>query len=236
MRKLTFLVATILLAFSTTALADHEHHAKKAVSKADARIYGEYLETRNMDVWSGQCFANAEFGLAGDQAIMAWRIQKGTWNNVSLDGLSVVGVVRAASTLGSFFTNAYPAKAVLVFDSKATAEQRAALQAFVQASGGHAYDDIVRAETAPISFAMDYDGEMAVAGRMQAGSLVGITTRMLTDKDHICGHEEVLFEPLIDTTHAMPGVATLDQYLGQGLGVSWTLSGKRSAFAGSFAR
>ena len=32
------------------------------------QIAGDYVETRSADVWTGPCFANAEVGLAGDQA------------------------------------------------------------------------------------------------------------------------------------------------------------------------
>jgi hypothetical protein len=34
----------------------------------------------------------------------------------------------------------------------------------------------------------------------------------------------------------MPAVAALDQFNGDGLGVTWTLHEKRSAFVGHFAR
>ncbi len=36
----------------------------------------------------------------GDQAIVAWRVSKGEWQGVKLDGLSVVGVAKASGTLG----------------------------------------------------------------------------------------------------------------------------------------
>jgi hypothetical protein len=36
--------------------------------------------------------------------------------------------------------------------------------------------------------------------------------------------------------HAMPAVAELDSFKGEGLGVSWVSHGRRSAFVGSFTR
>ncbi|MFY9570107.1 MAG: hypothetical protein WAV20_01735, partial [Blastocatellia bacterium] len=62
-------------------------------------ISGDYIETRSADVWTGSCVANGEMNLAGDQAILAWRVNKGEWKGVSLEGLSVVGVVKANATL-----------------------------------------------------------------------------------------------------------------------------------------
>ena len=40
-------------------------------------IQGIYMETRTCQVYTGPCFANAEIGLAGKDAIMAWKIQQG---------------------------------------------------------------------------------------------------------------------------------------------------------------
>src|SRR5882672_7696480 len=121
MRKLIFVsaVALNLLLLVATAQA--------------TEISGDYIETRNADVWTGACVANGELNLAGDQAILAWRISAGAWKGVPLDGLSVVGVVKAAATLGDQFNNPYPARAVMIVDSKATAEQQKALVGFAQA-------------------------------------------------------------------------------------------------------
>ena len=54
------------------------------------QIQGDYVETRSADVYTGQCFANGEVNLVGNEAIMGWRIEQGEWNGVSLNGLAVV--------------------------------------------------------------------------------------------------------------------------------------------------
>src|SRR6266851_9461853 len=76
-------------------------------------IRGEYIEARTADVYTGPCFANSEVGLAGDLAVMGWKIEKGSFQGVNLDGLSVMGVLRASGTLGDVTATAYPVKAVL---------------------------------------------------------------------------------------------------------------------------
>jgi len=45
---------------------------------AQGHINGDYIESRSADVYTGQCFANGEVGLSGDQAILAWHIRSGT--------------------------------------------------------------------------------------------------------------------------------------------------------------
>jgi hypothetical protein len=59
-------------------------------------ITGDYIEVRSADVYTGPCFANSQVGLEGKQAILAWHVQKGSWQGVDLSGLSVVAVVGRA--------------------------------------------------------------------------------------------------------------------------------------------
>src|ERR1700741_1922726 len=94
------------------------------------QISGDYIETRSADVYTGQCFANGEVNLVGNEAIMGWRVEQGEWNGVSLNGLAVVAVVRAKATLGDPYADPYPAKSVIVVDDHANAHQREALVAF----------------------------------------------------------------------------------------------------------
>ena len=67
------------------------------------QIRGAYLETRSADVYVGQCFANGEMNTAGQEAIVAWHISQGQWDGVSLDGLTIVGAIKAQATLGDPF-------------------------------------------------------------------------------------------------------------------------------------
>ena len=65
-----------------------------------ADVTGKYVEARTCDVWTGPCFANADMNLGGKNAVMAWKVDKGTFDKVSLNGLSVVAVISARDTLG----------------------------------------------------------------------------------------------------------------------------------------
>lgn len=224
MRRFMFIAALLLSVLTLSATGQAQ------------QISGDYIETRSADVWTGACVANGEVNLAGDQAILAWQVKKGNWKGVSLEGLSVVGVVKAAATLGDQYNNPYPAKAVLIVDDKATAEQQKALIGFAQGMGGELFKNVVRVEVAPIRMEVSHEGGHYGKTFLRAGSIAGIETRSLSGKDHLCGNEEVYYQPLTPITHAMPAVAELDEYTGPGLGVSWATHGKRSAFVGSFAR
>src|SRR5882724_4585256 len=122
MGKLFFSMVLIILALSTFALA--------------RQIRGDYIETRSADVYTGSCFANGEVNLVGNQAILAWHVQSGSWDGMQLDGLTVAAAVRARATLGDPYANPYPAQAVLIVDEQANPQQRAALVAFAKQMGG----------------------------------------------------------------------------------------------------
>ncbi|HSP05948.1 MAG TPA: DUF1326 domain-containing protein, partial [Acidobacteriota bacterium] len=197
-----------------------------------AEIEGNYVESRSADVYTGPCFANSEVGLAGTEAILGWQIEKGSWQGVPLDGLSVVAVARASATLGDPFSNPYPAKAVLIVDEKASAAQQAALREFAHSMAGDLLSNVVLIKAAPISFHSQLHGSTV----LEAGQWAAVETRSIGEKDHLCGNEETYYDPLTPMNHSMPAVATISRYDGPGLGESWTTHEKRSAFVGTFSR
>jgi len=208
--------------------------AAPAVAASAGKIRGDYIETRSADVYTGTCVANSEVNLTGTEAILAWHIKEGSWNGVPLDGLGVVGVVKANATLGDPFTSPYPAKSVLIVDSRANAEQQTALKAFAQSMAGDLLKNIVKVESTPIQVEVG-EGDRHGYAKLTAGSLAQIETRSLHGKDHLCGNEDVYYQPLTELMHAMPAFTLNDEFTGRGLGVTWKLNGKRSSFVGNFS-
>jgi len=197
-------------------------------------IYGNYVEARTADVYTGPCFANSEVGLTGQLAVFGWKITNGTWNGVSLNDLGVVGVVRASSTLGDVYHTAYPVKAVLIVDERANAEQRLALQSFAKHMSGDLLQDVVRVDYQPIDMSFANGDLHSMKATLTAGNLAKIETRALNEGDHICRNEEVWYRPLTKVEHAMPAFALANTFKGQGLGEQWSSPDKRSAFVASF--
>jgi hypothetical protein len=195
------------------------------------QITGDYVETRNADVYTGHCFANAESGLVGNTAILGWHIRNGGWQGVALNGLSVAAVIRAQGTLGDPYSHPFPAQAVLIVDVQATTQQQKALVSFVQYAGGELTAQIVRVESAPVELAIPSHG----VAMLRAGYDITVKTRALNHGDHLCGNEETYYPPLTGLAHFMPVVAVTDEYRGDNLGMTWELHGKRSAFVGAFA-
>jgi len=198
-------------------------------------VKGEYIEARTADVFTGACFANSEVGLVGNLAVMGWRIEQGAWQGVKLDGLTVVGVVKAKSTLGDVNNASYPVKSVLLIDERATPEQREALKALAQRMGGDLLNDVAKVEYTPMSFNVEDNNVHSAAATLTAGNLAKIKTRAISKGDHICSNEEVWYRPLSKVDHAMPAYALAHDYKGDGLGTKWSSPDKRSAFVASFS-
>lgn len=197
-------------------------------------VRGEYIEARTADVYTGPCFANAEVGLTGDLAVMGWKIEKGSFQGVNLDGLSVMGVIKASNTLGNVIDSVYPVKAVLVIDQHANAEQRIALKGFAQKMGGQLLADVVRVDYQPIEFSMADNSVHSRKAIMTAGNEVKLETRPMTDADQICHNESVWYGPLTPVEHAMAAYTVANGYNGKGLGTVWNYSGNRGSFVGTF--
>jgi hypothetical protein len=193
-------------------------------------IKGHYLEARTCDVWTGPCFANAEMNLGGKQAVMAWKVDEGTFDGVRLDGLGVVAVVVSSDTLGLEQTG--PAKAVLIVDQKANDAQRQALIGLAHKEGGKLLHNVVEVKSAAIELTV-----CACAGNacycLKAGA-AHVETRCLdTHHDKVCGNESAFYPPLADVK-AKPAVAVTHGYTGSGFGETWSESDRRGAYVGSF--
>ena len=201
-----------------------------------ADISGEYLEARTCDVYTGPCFANGEIGIAGKEAVMAWRIDQGKWEGIDLSGLGAALIIKSNDTLGfggSFYVKPDKIKAVIIVDSKADAEQKAALIHFVKENAPKLADDVVKIEEAPITLTNDH---LSGRGVFTAGKLSKIETRALAKGDCVCSNESVIYPPLAKVENAHAAYTVNMTYAGEGLDRTWSTVNKRSAFLATFEK
>ena len=64
-------------------------------------IKGAYVEARTAEVFAGGCVINGEAATTGREALMAWKVDRGSFEGVSLNGLAVVAAGQAGSSRGS---------------------------------------------------------------------------------------------------------------------------------------
>jgi hypothetical protein len=206
------------------------------VASAAPKISGEYLEARTCDIYTGPCFANAEMDLAGKEAVMAWRVEQGGWNGVSLSGLSVAVIANSEKTMGN--TGIFPMKAgkirsIILVDERATSPQRDALVAFAKDSAKEFTQDVVRVDAAPMYLDNDH---LAGKGTFTAGEIAKIETRGLKAGDCVCTNEMVFYQPLTKVSDFSPAFSDTLSFTGKGLNNTWTTHGQRSAFLATFRR
>lgn len=197
-----------------------------------AEITGQYVEARTCDVFTGPCFANADTSLTGRNGVMAWRVERGAFNDVKLDGLGVVAVLSARETLG--LKQTYAGKAVLIVDAKATAAQRDALVKFAKQQGGDLLGDVVAVKSATVDLSICECKENGCAV-VKAGD-VRIETRCLDKKhDRGCGNEWAFYPPLSKGVAAKPAITVEHAFGGKEFNETWSDSERRGAYVGTFA-
>ncbi len=206
-----------LAAWSGTALAGN--------------ISGEYLEIRSCSVYTGPCFANAETGVTGREALMAWKIEQGKHNGVDLAGLKAVMAITAGETLGVADELEKSVKAVILADEKANQQQRNALVDFVKSRAGKLAKDVQKVEFLAIDLKLDHADMVA---DLKAGRDVTIRTRKLAQTDCVCTNEVVFYPPLTKVDNYAPAFALEGRYSGRGLGTAWSQPDTRSAFLATF--
>lgn len=202
-----------------------------ALASAD-EVTGTYLETRTCQVYTGPCFANAETALAGKDAVMAWNIEDGKHAGVDLAGLSVVVCMSGSDTLGFGGVNDPKSlKSTVIVDNRATPQQREALISFAKEHAGRAGKEVVRIDDAPIQMSLDLG---SLAGRLEAGKMVKLSTRKAKASDCICTNEVAYYPPLAKLQNFAAGVSIEAEYKGRGLGTTWSTPNSRSAYMATF--
>ncbi len=225
------MIRRILLAAFALALTVSAVPLNASNKLTDIRAAGMYVEARTCDVWTGPCFAEADFNVGGKQGMMAWRIDKGQAGDVSLDGLSVVAVISAANTLG--IEQRSPSKCVILVDSKANQEQRDALVRFAQQQGGKLLANVLKVHSQPIEI-ITCPCKTTACAEVDAG-VAKLKTRCLdAEHDKVCGNEYAYYPPLAKNVRAIPAGVIHHAFRGQGLGATWSDSDRRAGYVGSF--
>jgi hypothetical protein len=196
-----------------------------------SEITGRYVEARTCDVWTGPCFANADHNLSGKNAVLAWKIDQGTFENVRLDGLGVVAVLSASNTLG--LEQSGPATTALIIDRRATDAQRDALVKFVRRQGGKLLQNIVAVERADVRLDV-CECKNESCAEVKAGQATIKTRCIDAEHDKACGNETAFYPPLTRGVQARPAAATEAGYGGRSLPNTWREFDRRGAYVGTF--
>ena len=190
-------------------------------------VQGEYIEARSASVYVGACHYGAEFVEGGKEATLVWNIQHGSWNNVSLDGLTVVAVVSAKRNLA---IDTETRKSVLYLDPSTTSEQRAAVSDLLTTKQADVLGEVVSTQTAAIEFTKQdtkYD--------VTIGEVLTLSANRYPCVNCTQPHQ-IWYKPLTTIQNAIVGKSEIYRYKDTYLPVMWQQSGSaNNVFVGSFS-
>jgi hypothetical protein len=194
-------------------------------------ISGSYVEARTAEVFTGGCIMGSEAETMGKEAVLAWKVDRGAFNGISLDGLSVVAAVAGDKNLGIQEIGGEKAviRSTVFVDQRANAAQRLALVAMASELANGTMGTIVNVAPAPIQFA---EGNVEIA---VAAGQVALEITKHPQHEETCGAMQ-WFHPLSSVDAAEIGLASQHSFTGSGLGIKWSYPNKRSAFFGTFSR
>ena len=204
--------------------------ASSPLMAGSGSVSGTYVEARTAEVFTGGCIMGSEAETVGKQAVLAWKVDRGSFNGISLDGLSVVAAVAGDRNLGIQEIGGAKAniRSSVFVDDRANAAQRIALVAMATELSKGTVGTVVSVTSTPIQFA-DQDHAVHVAAAQ-----VSLDVNKHIPHDPSCGAQQ-WFHPLSSVVDATVGVADQNAFTGTGLGTKWSDPNKRSAFFGTFS-
>src|SRR3954454_1479595 len=125
-----------------------------AARGAGNSISGSYVEARTAEVFTGGCIMNGEAGTTGREALLVWKVDRGSFDGVPLNGLAVVAAIAGDQNLGirEIGGAAAATKAAIFVDERATPAQRSALVAMAKQHSNGMVSQVVELSSSPIQF------------------------------------------------------------------------------------
>jgi hypothetical protein len=201
-----------------------------SLAAGGSSVTGQYVEARTAEVFTGGCVMGSEAETMGKQAVLAWKVDRGTINGVSVDGLAVVAALAGDVNLGLHEIGGSQAtvRSVVYVDERANPVQRMALVSLAN-DMTRRIGTIVQVTPAPITFA-----DQGESIHVSTSNVALDVTKEITH-DPSCGAQQ-WFTPLASTDHAHMAQADQNAFTGSALGTKWSDPNKRSAFFGTFSK
>jgi hypothetical protein len=217
MRKALLTMLAMILAVSALVF----------VSKAEnVSVRGEYVEVRTASVFAGACHYNGEVVTTGRDALMAWNVTSGKWQNVDLSGVRALAIVSSAANLSE--QNAARQSEVII-DSAASNEQSQAMLSALKQRYASSLGEIVAVRNAPVTFEHK-DRTYTVKADDATINVEAMPNDLCCKMPNM-----VWYKPLVGLENRKVGYTLNATYSGKSVGEPWGRSGENSAFYGTFS-
>ncbi len=190
-----------------------------------APVRGRYVEARTASVFAGACHYGGERTTAGREAVLAWKIEAGAHEGVSLAGLDVVAVVAAQDNLA----DAAERESIVYLPEGTDDATRDAALAWLESEHAAAVGTVRDVRLAAIELE-SANGSFAV----RAGDAVRLVGSDVADRACCKMPSNVWYRPFAKVEQ--PIVGRVDEFAcdEQALDRRWSTSGENCAFTGAF--
>ena len=214
-----FWIVASVLAFCAAAIV--------VTSRAqNSSIKGDYVEVRTASVFAGACHFNGEVTTTGRDALMAWNITSGQWDEVDLTGLRAIAVISADDNLSNA---AATRRSEIILDQSASHAQHVALLNAIKARYAAALGEIVSVRSAAISF--KHEGKVYEVSSADAA----INVEAMPN-DLCCRMPNLVwYDPLVPLGQRKVGYTIKALSAGHAAGDASERAGENSAFYGNFS-
>jgi hypothetical protein len=190
-------------------------------------IKGDYVEARTASVFAGACHYNGEVVTTGRDAVMAWKINSGTWKGTSLAGVQAVAILTADSNLGDEKT---ARRAEIIVDDAATEAQAAALVEALKTKYSAVLGELKSVRRAPLSFKHE-----ARSYHVEAAGTAALSIEAMPN-DECCKMPNLIwYAPLVPLVGRKVGYTAKALVIDSQVGEKWERGGENSAFYGDFS-
>lgn len=189
-------------------------------------VQGEYVEVRTASVFAGACHYNGELTTSGRDALIAWNVKSGKWNDVELAGVRAVAIVSATENLAD--SNAGRESEIIIGEDASDAQSRAILNA-LRTRYAATLGKIISVRRGPLTF--EHQGR---AYTVRANRFASMQIEAMPD-DLCCKMPQLVwYSPLFPIQNRKVGYTTKASFEGGAVGEPWQRSGENSAFYGRF--
>lgn len=192
---------------------------------ADVAPFGAYMEARNASVFGGACHYNGELTTQGQTAVLAWRLDGGVYDGVTLAGVELAAAVGADENLKSEGAR----KSVLYVDAQAQPAQREAAVRWLRATHGAKLGEVLAVEAVALDVASD--GEHF---RAKAGNAFEVCGSAMPDRECCKMPYNVWYEPFEALEGRLVAATSHFVFREARLGANFDRSGHNDAFLGAF--
>lgn len=189
-------------------------------------VRGQYVEVRTASVFAGACHYNGEVVTTGRDALMAWNVTSGKWQNVDLSGVRAMAIVNSKSNLSE--PNAARQSEVII-DASASREQAKAMLSALKEKYASSLGEIVEVRNAPITFEHK-DRAYTVKADDATINVEAMPNDLCCKMPNL-----VWYKPLVGLENRKVGYTINATYGGRKVTEPWSRSGENSAFYGLFA-